>query len=247
MQRAAVIATDVVAAALTAFAEGRLTKPVMPDQFVHVQIRGPEMTSDERRILYENWLLAAGFQNLSRGIRQSLEEAAMYLALIKNPPKRIPTSATIEDVRDMARKPATNLSFPKLLQLVNAALSSPLQFEREFLSIQKIRNCLEHRDGIVRKQDLDDDALILTLSFPRPKFFYMRGEQEIELTRDERVDDGRGGPEVQILGRLVTRSKIYRLGERVTFTAGEFSEIAMACSRFGGELASKLPTIPAAV
>jgi hypothetical protein len=51
-QRAAIVTTDVVAAALTAFAEGNLTKPAMPDQFVQIQIRGPELAS------YENWLLA---------------------------------------------------------------------------------------------------------------------------------------------------------------------------------------------
>ena len=73
------------------------------------------------------------------------------------------------------------------------------------------------------------------------KFFYMRGNEEIELARDERVDAGDGEPEVQILGRLVSRSRTYQLGERITFTASEFSEIAMACSQFGNDLASKLP------
>ena len=161
-QRAAVIATDVVAAALTAFAEGKLAKPTMPDQFVQIQIRGPEMASDERRILYENCLLAAGFQNLARGIRESLEEAAVYLHFLKSPPERVSTSTTVEDLRDMARKPVAKFPFPKLLQVVNEELTSPLQFEPEFLTIQKVRNCLEHRGGIVKKQDLDVGASTLT-------------------------------------------------------------------------------------
>jgi hypothetical protein len=83
------------------------------------------------------------------------------------------------------------------------------------------------------------------LSFPRLKVFYRRGSEEIELARDERVDDGGHGPEVQILGRIVTRSRTYRLGERVTFTANEFSETAMACSFFGEQLARGLPVISA--
>jgi hypothetical protein len=33
----------------------------------------------------------------------------------------------------------------------------------------------------------------------------MRGNEEIELAPGERVDDGSGQPDVQILGRLVTR------------------------------------------
>ena len=97
----------------------------------------------------------------------------------------------------------------------------------------------------MRKQDLDDQAAALTLSFPRLKVFYMRGNEEIELARDERVDDGTHEPEVQILGRIGTRSRTYQLGERVTFTANEFSEIAMACSFFAKQLASRLPVISA--
>jgi hypothetical protein len=72
----------------------------------------------------------------------------------------------------------------------------------------------------------------------------MRGAEEIELARDERVNAEDGQPDVQILCRLVTRSKTYALGDRVTFTPDEFSEIAMACSFFGRELANKLPNPP---
>jgi hypothetical protein len=102
------------------------------------------------------------------------------------------------------RKPATRLSFPKLLDRVNAGLTSPLEFVQEFLSIQTVRNSLEHRNGIVGKQDLDDGGSTLTLTFPRWKFFYMRGEEEIEIAPGEPVDAQNGQPLVDILGRLTT-------------------------------------------
>ena len=53
----------------------------MPDQFPELQIRGLEMTSGQRRPMYQNWLLAAGFQSLVRGTHESPEEAAVYLNL----------------------------------------------------------------------------------------------------------------------------------------------------------------------
>jgi hypothetical protein len=195
--------------------------------------------------MYENWLFSKGFQDLARGVRASLEEAALYLRFISNPPKQLSTSSTLEDLLDAMRKPATRLPFPQLLADVNSQLTSPLEFEREFLSIQKVRNCLEHRDGVVRKQDLDDLKNELTLRFPRMKLFYMRGEEEIELAQDERVDDRSGQASVQILRRLVTRSKMYHLGDRVTFTGTEFSEIAMACAFFGQQLSASVPPKPA--
>lgn len=118
-QRAAIVSMDVVAAAITAFAEGNLTKPTMPDQFPQVQIRGPELGSDERRMMYENWLFAKGFQDLARGVRESLEEAALYLALISGPTRSVPTSISLEDLFDTIRKPAASWPFPKLLAHVN--------------------------------------------------------------------------------------------------------------------------------
>ena len=106
-QVAAMVSTDVVAAGLTAFATSNLARPTMPNQFIQLQIHGPDMTSDERRTMYQNWLLAKGFQDLARGIRASLEEAALYLTLLSKPPRRIPTSTTLEELLDAMRKPAT--------------------------------------------------------------------------------------------------------------------------------------------
>jgi len=134
VQRAAIASSDVIAAGLTAFAADTLAKPTMPDQFPELQIRGPEMTSGPWRTMYQNWLLAVGFQSLVRGTRKSLEEAAMYLKLLSEPPK-IPMSATWEDLLASVRNPASKLSSPDLLATVNAGLSSPLDFEREFLSM----------------------------------------------------------------------------------------------------------------
>jgi hypothetical protein len=245
-QRAAMISSDVIAASLTALAEGELTKPSMPNQFIRYQVRGPEITSDERREMYENWLLAKGFQDLARGVRESLEEAFLYLNLVKIPsPQRI-TLQTVQDMLDTTRKRASLLKFPTLFAKVNAGLTAPVQFEKEFLSIQKARNCLEHRGGIVGKQDINDEnETILTLSFPRMKLFYMRGDEEIEVAPNEPVNAQDGEAYVDILGRYVTRSKTYGIGERIKFTPAEFSEIAMSCSFFGTELAGKLPILAA--
>jgi hypothetical protein len=136
-QQAALITTDVIAAALTAFSNTELSKPQMPDQFIRFQVRGPELSSDQRRSMYQSWLLAKGFQDLARGVRASLEEAALYLDFISSPPRRVLSSSTIEDLIETMRKPASDLSFPKLLAKVNSQLTLPLEFEQEFISIQR--------------------------------------------------------------------------------------------------------------
>jgi hypothetical protein len=81
-QRAALIASDVVAACLSAVAEGELSKPEIPSRCISYRFNGPEITSDERRLLYQHWLLAKGFQDLARGIRETLEEAIFYVTML---------------------------------------------------------------------------------------------------------------------------------------------------------------------
>ena len=72
----------------------------------------------------------------------------------------------------------------------------------------------------------------------------MRRGEEIELSPDEPVDAQDGEPEVDILARCETRSKVYGLGERITLTPGEFIKVAVASSLFAVDLASKLPRVP---
>jgi len=69
----------------------------------------------------------------------------------------------------------------------------------------------------------------------------MRKGEEIEIVRDERVNAEDGEPEVQLLGRSVTRTILYNLGERISFTAAQFAEIAAACHHFGATLRPSCP------
>jgi hypothetical protein len=73
---------------------------------------------------------------------------------------------------------------------------------------------------------------------------YQRAGDEIELAPGEVIDSHDQQTEVPFLARRVTRSRSYQIDERITFTAADFSEIAMACHFFAGDLGSKLPTVP---
>lgn len=226
-----------------------MVAPHLRGDFFTYQFNGLELTPDERRAAYENWVLAKGFQDLARGVRESLEEAYFYLTMIQFP-SGITTLEDIEKAMEDARVAANKLTFPALLEHVNEGLTERLAFDSEFLSLQKTRNCLEHRGGIVGAKDVEEDTGAMILSFPRFKMFYMRGEEEVEIVPGEVIDTQQEdnplgkGEMVRMLGKRVTRTKAYALADRVTFTANDFYEIAMACVLFGQDLASKLPTLP---
>ncbi|WP_143761356.1 hypothetical protein [Sphingobium chlorophenolicum] len=246
-QRAALISSEVVGTALRALAKDDLSRPDMQGGHWGYQFNGLTMSDDERRETYQNWLLSKGFQDIARGIRETLEEAVLFISLAQ----RKPCITTLEqfetdiaEIRANAAKP----HFPKLLETVNAGLTEPLAFEAEFLSLQKVRNCLEHRGGCVGVRDIDASGS-LTLSFPRLRIFYRRGDTEVEVAPGEVIDTheindpAHVGKEVPIYISRVTRVRTYALSEPVIISASDFYEIAMACHFFASDLTGKLPTV----
>lgn len=195
--------------------------------------------ANERRTLYENWMLSQAFSEVARGIRDSLEEAFFFLRLASIRDGPVTPQAFHALMRD-SRKEAQRAKFPDLMAQVNKGLTEALAFATEFHSLQKVRNCLEHRGGIVGSQDADANG-VLTLSMPRIKLFYERLGTEVELEPGCTVDSGDGGAAVQIYSQRVTRTRDYRVGERIAFTADEFQEISFACALFIGDLVAKLP------
>jgi hypothetical protein len=207
-----------------------------------------DLPPHERREALKNWVLAKGFQDLARGIRETLEEALFFIKMLTKESGVLTTWAQVEADIAAIRTEAAKLTFPALMERVNAGLREPMAFEAEFQSLQKARNCLEHRGGRVGPKDVDQTTQTLTLSFPRLKMFYMRGDEEIELQAGEVIDThspdspfGKG--DVQLFMRRVTRSREYQLSEPVIIAHRDFLEIAMACHMFAGDVASKLPSV----
>jgi hypothetical protein len=246
-QRAAWQCSEIVTFCLQSAAASDLSKqPEIVTNAMAYKFTGPEMTAAERFGLYENWMLAKGFHELARGIRESLEEAAFYIELLKSQQTRT-TWGEFQTRVAAIRKRAGRLPFPDLLTDVNAGLTAPLAFADEFTSLQKVRNCLEHRAGTVGAQDIDQTGH-LSLTLPRLKMFYVNpAGEEVELAAGVIIDTHEHTGMAEILMKREIRIRSYALGEKVTFNSAEFSEIAFACNMFASDLAAKLPTLATAV
>jgi hypothetical protein len=245
-QRAAWQCSEIVTFCLRSAAASDLSKqPEIVTNAMAYKFTGPEMTAVERFGLYENWMLAKGFHELARGVHESLEEAVFYIELLKHQPTHT-TFGEFEAKVAAIRKRAGRLLFPALLAEVNAGLTAPLAFADEFASFQKVRNCLEHRSGTVGAEDVDQTQH-LTLTLPRLKAFYVNpAGEEVELAPGVIIDTHEHTGMAEILMKRENRARSYALGEKVVFNSAEFSEIAFACHMFAGDLATKLPTLPAA-
>jgi hypothetical protein len=250
LQRIVIVASEVVSAAMNAIENGHLSPDIMHGGYIGYKFTGLELSDEERRETYRNWMLSKGFQDLARGVRETLEEALFYLRAIEMKSGHT-TWGKLQGDLQRFRTNAEKLQFPKLLADVNSRLTEPMAFEEEFVSLQKARNCLEHRRGSVGSRDVNASTNTLTLSFPRLRMFYKRGNEEVEVTPGEAIDTHcddnpfGGDEEVPIYMNRVTRSRIYELGESVVISSSDFVEIAMACQLFANDLLAKLPTLPA--
>lgn len=236
---ATVTSSEVVDLFFNAMASADLSKKPENDA-TRYKFKSPEQSAEDRRSAFESWIFSKAFQDLMRGVRGSLEQAFFFQELSNI--KEVKSSITLDDLLAPLYKRASDLTFPNLLEKVNARLKEPLNFSDAFNSLQKARNCFEHRAGIVGKKDTSSDGL-MKLHFPTLKTFYLRGGEEVELkagqildTHDANRDSERG---VQIFSRLDLRHREFGLGERLSLKLVDFNEIAFACHFFAVELANK--------
>lgn len=196
----------------------------------------PPAAPQARRQALNDWLLAQGFQELARGVRAALEEAHVFCALAAGAKLTWPLEEAIDGIRSKARR----LNMPDLMRTVAAQLHAPLSFEREIESFYKIRNCLEHRGGIVGLGDLDPGREVMSLTIPELRLTYHHeGEaHEVEVGRPLPA----GVSTVRIETRRVTSE--YALGERIAFDQNRVAGALNGCHLFAVDLAAALPKLP---
>ncbi len=234
------VATDIVYFGLLAlekvdFSKGEF-KP--KDQFFVYKFTGSITPPDELKAKLKSWLLGAGFRELMRGIHSTLEQAYIYLHAAQIT-KMISGAIDVQLANNLLSLPETakNKNFPELITAVNKQLPTQIAFEKEYSSLNKARNCLEHFDGIVPAKYIDKSSGTFVLTFPYVKFFIQRNNgKEEEICKGAIFEKGEG-----VGFKLDVAQRIYRLGERIEFSVDEFHKIGFGCILFVQDLVSKLP------
>jgi len=220
--------------------EGATNVPILSGNGMDFRIEPTQPAEmDERRPVYKQWMLSKGFHELAKGLHRSLEEACLYVEVLKMG-GGYRKWGDLQKAVDGIKKKANDARFPELMAWVNAGLSEKLHFDREFHSLNKTRNCLEHRHGIVGDRDVDKDTGVLVLALPRMKVFFVKDGVETEIAIGQVFEK-----DTKIFMKRVTSEVSYKVGEKISFTVDEFKTIAFACWMFVQDLVSKLPQVPA--
>ena len=117
----------------------------------------PELTRDRTLI----WLFKKAFEEFIVGLTESLIEAHRFSKLycLSNSTRLQQFSMTKEEIEaeilEIHNRPL-KLNFPTLINEIEEGLKIVLPFKSEIISINQVRNCLVHRNGVVADKDIND-------------------------------------------------------------------------------------------
>lgn len=147
----------------------------------------PALTINEQKIASFEWVIRKAFEDFINGLTKSLKEANKIIKtlILSEKPKYSMTKEEIENGLRKINAEIESLHFPKLIEFIENYIGHPLPFREEIISINQIRNCLVHRDGLVSVKDVNNNNE-LELKWISLKWYTKINEVSTEITYDLR-------------------------------------------------------------
>lgn len=193
--------------------------------------------------MIHDWVLTKAFEDFIVGLSQSLIEACRFLdiAALAERSKHSPFQGyeAMRNAMDGIMNSYNRAHVPEMLDLIEKGIKSPLPLKEEILSINKVRNCLVHRNGLVTTGDINDkDKKSLVLKYCDLAMFIQYNDQIIPLTRE--VKESRTYAH-KLLAAHVHDEVAFRLNQKVQLTPDIFKSITYTSIVFIQNLIALLP------
>lgn len=194
------------------------------------------MNLEESKKYFKSWIIKKGFEDLIKGITLMLIDVCKVIEKQKKLLAIQPKSW--EELRVILDSAEHNLSrehFPKLIQIIQPYLTENLNYLEEINSINRVRRCLVHRDGIVTPIDFQNGENKLKLNW----IYY-------EVTYEENGIRKPFAPMMLLTskGKInleeQKREKEFEENERIEIEYQLFNELIWTAFKFGEDLIHKL-------
>lgn len=200
--------------------------------FTHAPIG--ELTIEQSKTNFKNWILKKGFEDLISALTELLISFSFIIDL--NEKIKANKTTTLQKFKELIFETNDDNSkkdFPKLIDKVSASLKEPLKYVEEVKSINRVRRCLVHRNGIVRPLDFNvENGLEL-----KWWFYEMNLIENGKKKSLERFDIITAYSEMEM--NEIQKSKNYKENDRVNFDFQEFNELTLFCQKFGFDVLEK--------
>jgi hypothetical protein len=206
-------------------------KPLPSDSLpIYVDDKRLSLTVAEQKEKTIKWLFKKAFEEFVAGLTKSLIEAFCFVKFQRLSLSTFDgTKEQLEEELKKVRISANNAHFPVLIDHIEKELGD-LDLVEEIRSINRIRNCMVHRDGVVQEKDLKDSSSgKLILKWISIKNYTIRNGERIAL--DYRTREH--GILIQNMEvELVRNEKQFKLNDKIEINLNEFNEISYTCSEF---------------
>lgn len=188
-----------------------------------------------------NWLFCKTFEDFIVGLNESLIEAYVVAKVVELQ-KENHDGCSVEEVQakiDEIYKKPIKMHIPELIAKIEKSTGKNLFLRDEILSINKVRNCLVHRNGLVVLEDTNNDKkTILTLKCKEMKVFRDQDGKMIPLTMEDKKD---GVLVKTATFQIVSKDVEFPIGERVKMDPNILNAITYTSVTFVQELLKSMP------
>ena len=189
-----------------------------------------------------NWLFQKVFEDFIVGLNESLIEAykiVKYFELGNRSKQESITHEEMHDKIDSINKKSLKMHIPNLIEDIEVGIGKKLFFRDEILSINKVRNCLVHRNGKVGLIDTtNDEKSLLELKCIELKIYRDQGDDMIPVT----AEDKRKGVQINKMGhKIVSKIMLFPVETHVLIESNVQNAVTFTCIMFASELLKALP------
>lgn len=218
---------DAVTYGLQIAQEGIVTK-TLPNEELFITLEfGAKKSLSERNDNFRKWIIKKGFEDLIKALINCLIDAKTLGAIIDNKEKLVTVESYLY-LKNEERKKADGMSLPNLITSVDPCNS--LQYGDEIRAINKVRNCLVHRNGVVGLKDINvPTSQTLRFYFVRTGIFSDGME----------VKSGDKAGQSTVIKTEKTQ-KDFKLGDIVDISYREFIGASLMCCLFGEDLVKNI-------
>lgn len=125
--------------------------------------------------------------------------------------------------------------FPEKIEILQTEFKNdilPISFEH-MLSINKVRNCLVHRNGIVSEKDFNSNDSLAMRWKVMEMFLHSGNKTEKYHGGQFKGEKGKG---ISMTTKYIDKEKIFLKNQVISFTEVEFNEICLFFSIFGNDI-----------
>ncbi len=180
---------------------------------------------------FKEWILKKGFGDLIIALTELLISFSSIIDIEKKINNK--GKSTINEFIDLVFEPNFSNSkkpFPSLINKIEKVIGKSLDYKLEIQSINKIRRCLEHRNGIVRPTDFNVENGI-ELRWYYYEVFIDDNGKERPIRKSEMINN-----KTNITLKEVPKKVFFEENEQIKISFAEFNELAHFCQIFGKKL-----------